>query len=85
MGLGASPSLMRKNCQDVGKLVHHVTDVFVARIVGEIAVQLALTNYLLFQNFKQGQQMKVLQAAQLAETVDRNFAPAPRLPIPNVN
>lgn len=56
-----------------------------ATVSREIAVQLAMTNYLLFQTFKQGQQIKVLQAAQLAETVDRNFTAAPHIPIPNVN
>ena len=38
-GLGARPSLIRKKCQEDGKFTHHVTELFVARNVGEIAVQ----------------------------------------------
>ncbi len=42
-------------------------------------------NFLLFQNLKQGQKQNALLSTILAEGVDRNFTPAARLPIPNVN
>ena len=56
-----------------------------ATVSREIALELAMTNFLLFQSFKQGQQTNALLATQLAETVDRNFNSAARIPIPNVN
>ena len=56
-----------------------------ATVSREIALELAMTNFLLFQTFKQGQQTNALLATQLAETADRNFSPVARIPIPNVN
>ena len=56
-----------------------------ATVLREMAVELAMTNFLLFQTFKQGQQTNALIATQLAERVDRNFNPSARIPIPNIN
>lgn len=56
-----------------------------ATVSREIAIELAMTNFILFQNLKQGQKQNALLSAILAEGVDRNFTPAARLPIPNVN
>ncbi len=56
-----------------------------ATVSREIAIELAMTNFLLFQNLKQGQKQNALLSTILAEGVDRNFTPAARLPIPNVN
>lgn len=56
-----------------------------ATVSREIALELATTNVLLFQNLKQSQRGNALLSALLAETVDRNFNPSARIPIPNVN
>ena len=56
-----------------------------ATVSREVALELAMTNFLLFQNLKQGQKQSALLSAILAETVDRNYTPSARLPIPNVN
>ncbi len=56
-----------------------------ATVSREIAVELAMTNFLLFQTFKQGQQTNALLAAQLAERVDHDFTQTAPMPIPDVN
>ena len=56
-----------------------------ATVSREIALELATTNVLLFQNMRLGQKQNALLSAILAESVDRNFNQSPRIPIPNVN
>lgn len=56
-----------------------------ATVSREIALEGAMTNFLLFQTLKQGQQTNALLAALLAERVDREFVPVAPLPTPNVS
>ena len=55
-----------------------------AAVEREIAIQLALSNYLAFQNFKLGLQHAVLSATQLAQATDRDFVPTSPLPTPSI-
>lgn len=56
-----------------------------ATVSREIALEAAMTNFLLFQQFKQGQQTNALLAALLAQRVDTDFAPIAPLPVPTVS
>jgi hypothetical protein len=51
----------------------------------EIAVQQALTNFLLFQLLQDGMQRGAIAATHLAQQVDRDFEPGSRMPAPNIN
>ena len=55
-----------------------------AAVEREVALELAMTNYLLFQIFKTGLQHAVIGAAQLAQAVDRDFMPASQMPTPSI-
>ena len=55
-----------------------------AAVQREVAIELALTNYLLFQQFKTGLQHGVIAAASLAQSVDRDFAPTSQMPTPSI-
>ncbi len=50
----------------------------------EIAVELALSNYLAFQNFKLGLQHEALNATALAQATDRDFMPTSPMPTPSI-
>ena len=50
----------------------------------EVAQELALTNYLLFQNFKLGLQHVDISASQLAEQTSRDYAPMSTMPTPSM-
>ena len=50
----------------------------------EIALELALNNYLIFQTFKLGLQHTAISATQLAEDTDRNFLPTSKMPTPSM-
>jgi hypothetical protein len=50
----------------------------------EIAVELALSNYLAFQNFKLSLQHVDISASQLAEATDRDFVPTSPMPTPSI-
>ncbi len=55
-----------------------------ASVQREIALEAAVTNYLLFEIFKTGVQHTTMTAAQLAEQTDRDFMPTARIPTPSV-
>ena len=55
-----------------------------ASVEREIAIELALSNYLLFQLFKTGLQTGTMSAAQLAEITEHNFQPAVRMHTPSM-
>ena len=55
-----------------------------ASVEREIAIELALSNYLQFQIFKMGLQHTTISATQLAETVERDFQPTVRMPVPSM-
>ena len=55
-----------------------------ASVVREIAQELALTNFLLFQQFKQQLYTNSLSAAHLAEVTNKNFVPTVRMPAPSL-
>lgn len=50
----------------------------------EVAVELALSNYLAFQNFKLNLQHLDVSAAQFAEATDRDFLPTSPMPTPSI-
>ena len=50
----------------------------------EVAQELALTNYLLFQNFKLGLQHVDISASQLAQATSRDFVPISTIPTPSI-
>ena len=50
----------------------------------EIALELALNNYLAFQNFKIGLQQEAIAATHLAQAVDHNFMPTSPMPTPSI-
>ena len=50
----------------------------------EIAQELALSNYLAFQNFKLGLQHVDISASQLAQSTNRDFTPASQMPTPSM-
>ena len=51
----------------------------------EIAQELALTNYLAFQNFKLGLQHVDIGASLLAEQTGRDFVPVSTIPTPSMS
>ena len=55
-----------------------------ASVEREIAIELALNNYLQFQIFKIGLQHTTITATQLAHTVERDFQPTVRMPTPSM-
>jgi hypothetical protein len=55
-----------------------------ASVEREIAIELALSNYLQFQIFKAGLQHTTISATQLAQTVERDFQPTVRMPAPSM-
>ena len=55
-----------------------------AAVEREIAQELALSNYLAFQNFKLGLQHVDISASQLAQSTNRDFAPASQMPTPSM-
>ena len=55
-----------------------------ASVAREMASELALNNYLLFQNYKMQMMHASIDAAHLAADVDRNFQPTVRMPSPNM-
>jgi hypothetical protein len=55
-----------------------------ASVEREIAIELALSNYLQFQIFRTGLQHATISATQLAQTVERNFQPTVRMPTPSM-
>ncbi len=55
-----------------------------AAVEREIAIELALGNYLAFQNFKLGLQRVNIGATQLAQATDRDFMPTSPLPTPSI-
>jgi hypothetical protein len=55
-----------------------------ASVEREIAIELALSNYLQFQIFKMGLQHTTITATQLAQSVERDFQPTVRMPAPSM-
>jgi hypothetical protein len=55
-----------------------------ASVEREIAVELALSNYLQFQIFKMGLEHTTISATQLAQGVERDFQPTVRMPAPSI-
>lgn len=55
-----------------------------AGVQREVALELAMTNYLLFQNFKLSLQHATISATQLASDTDRNFMPTTQMPTPSM-
>jgi hypothetical protein len=53
-----------------------------ASVEREVAIELALTNYLMFQTFKMNLQHTTISAAHLAEDTERGFMPTVRMPAP---
>ena len=56
-----------------------------AAVEREIAIELALSNYLAFQNFRIGLQQETISAAQLAQAADPDFTPTSQMPTPSIN
>ncbi|MEO8715014.1 MAG: hypothetical protein ABI369_08370 [Acetobacteraceae bacterium] len=55
-----------------------------AAVEREIAVELALSDYIAFQNFKLGLQREAIGAAHLAHDVDHDFMPTSQMPTPTI-
>jgi hypothetical protein len=55
-----------------------------ASVEREIAIELALSNYLQFQIFKTGLQQGTIGATQLAQSVERAYQPTIEMPTPSV-
>ena len=55
-----------------------------ASVEREIAIELALNNYLLFQTFKIALQHATISATQLAVTTARDFQPTVQMPTPSI-
>ena len=55
-----------------------------ASVEREVAIELALNNYLLFQNFKIALQHATISATQLAVTTAHDFQPAVQMPTPSI-
>ena len=72
-----------RRVSDVGwaSALHQEPPVAVER---EIAQELALSNYLAFQNFKLGLQHVDISASQLAQSTARDFTPTSQLPTPSM-
>ena len=56
-----------------------------ASVEREIASQMALNNYLLFQNYKMTMMNTAISATSLAAETDRTFTPTVRMPAPSIN
>jgi hypothetical protein len=72
-----------RRVSDVGwaATLHEEPPVAVER---EIAQEMALANYLAFQNFKLGLQQVAIGATQLAERTGRDFVPISTIPTPSI-
>jgi hypothetical protein len=55
-----------------------------AAVEREIATELALSNYLAFQNFKLALKHTAISATQLAHTAEHDFMPTVRMPAPSM-
>ena len=55
-----------------------------AAVEREIATELALSNFLAFQNYRIAMQHAAIGATQLAETAEHDFMPTVRMPAPNM-
>ena len=55
-----------------------------ASVNREIAIELALNNYLQFQLFKTALQTGTISATQLAQTAEHDFSPAVQMPTPSI-
>ena len=55
-----------------------------AAVQREMALELALNNYLLFQTYKMSLQHATISATQLAEDTDRNFLPTSKMSTPSM-
>jgi hypothetical protein len=55
-----------------------------AAVEREMALELALNNYLLFQTYKMNLQHAAISATQLAEDTERNFLPTAKMPTPSI-
>jgi len=53
-------------------------------VMREMALELALNNYLLFQQFKMSLGHAAISATHLAEETDRNFMPTAKMPTPSM-
>ena len=56
-----------------------------ASVEREIASQMALNNYLLFQNYKMTMMNTAISATSLAAETDRTVTPTVRMPAPSIN
>jgi hypothetical protein len=56
-----------------------------AAVEREVALELALTNYLLFETYKATLQHATISATHLAEDTDRNFMPTTKMPTPSMS
>jgi len=55
-----------------------------ATVNREIAIELALNNYLQFQLFKTALQTGTINATQLAQTAEHDFSPTVQMPTPSI-
>jgi hypothetical protein len=55
-----------------------------AAVEREMALELALNNYLLFQTYKMNLSHTLISATHLAEDTDRNFMPTAKMPTPTM-
>jgi hypothetical protein len=55
-----------------------------AAVEREMALELALNNYLLFETYKMNLQHATISATQLAEDTDRNFLPTSKMSTPSM-
>jgi len=55
-----------------------------AAVEREMALELALNNYLLFQTYKMNLQHAAISATQLAEETEHNFLPTAKMPTPSL-
>ena len=55
-----------------------------AAVEREIATELALNNYLQFQNFKTALKTGTISATQLAQTAEHDFLPTVPMPTPSI-
>ncbi len=55
-----------------------------AAVQREMALELALNNYLLFETYKMNLTHTTISATQLAEDTDRNFMPTAKMPTPSL-
>jgi hypothetical protein len=55
-----------------------------AAVEREMALELAMNNYLLFQTYKMNLQHAAISATHLAEDTDRQFMPTSKMPTPSM-